>query len=119
MNETRTPSSGRGTAAIITILAATTLAGCTGFGVGGTGERVIPEARLNTVARLDLPIAEASTQPATMPTSRPDMFADMESMPITIERARALALEHNLTLQVALIDPTIAAQNLTAEQARF
>ena len=35
------------------------------------------------------------------------------------EECRASALEHNLDLKVALINPTLAAQQVTAEDAKF
>ncbi|MFI4862100.1 MAG: TolC family protein [Phycisphaerales bacterium JB063] len=38
---------------------------------------------------------------------------------ITLEQCRAWALEHNLDLQVAFVDPAIAQQQVVAEEARF
>jgi outer membrane protein len=38
---------------------------------------------------------------------------------LTIQAARAAALEHNLTLRAALVDPLIAGEALDAERARF
>jgi hypothetical protein len=38
---------------------------------------------------------------------------------VTLAECRAWALTHNLDLRVALLNPTIAAQRVTAEEARF
>lgn len=46
-------------------------------------------------------------------------FAGLAEAPLTIEEARASALEHNLDLAVALLDPTIARESVTQEEARF
>jgi outer membrane protein TolC len=40
-------------------------------------------------------------------------------MALTIEACRALVLENNLDLQVELLNPTIARQSISEEQARF
>ncbi|MEM9414111.1 MAG: TolC family protein [Planctomycetota bacterium] len=40
-------------------------------------------------------------------------------MEITLEQCRAWALEHNLDLQVALVDPAIAEAGVTEAEARF
>ena len=54
--------------------------------------------------------APASTQPAAPPPA---------TLEITLEQCRVWALEHNLDLQVALVDPSIAQQQVIAEEARF
>jgi len=38
---------------------------------------------------------------------------------VTLDECRAAALDHNLDLRVALLDPTIAAQSISEEEARF
>ncbi|MDH3584377.1 MAG: TolC family protein, partial [Phycisphaerae bacterium] len=45
--------------------------------------------------------------------------AELAEVRLSIEQARALALMHNLELQVELIGPTIAAQTVSEEAARF
>ncbi|MBL0927697.1 MAG: TolC family protein [Phycisphaerales bacterium] len=62
--------------------------------------------------------AEAGERPTPAPP-RPDPFAGLEQAPITVEQCRAWALENNLDLKVSLIDPTIAASQLAAEEAKF
>lgn len=99
--------------------AALLVAGCADFGTGGTGELVIDAARTQTIDELELPIAEVSTQPAPLPDTRPSAFVEQEARPLRIEDARAAALENNLQLKVDLYEPTIAAQGLNVEQARF
>jgi outer membrane protein TolC len=48
-----------------------------------------------------------------------DRFAGREEAELTLEECRASALEHNLDLQVALVNPTIANQALSEEEAAF
>ncbi|HYE60800.1 MAG TPA: TolC family protein [Phycisphaerales bacterium] len=46
-------------------------------------------------------------------------FAALEKLDLPLEEARAQALRHNLDLKVALVNPTIAAQQVSLEEARF
>jgi len=46
-------------------------------------------------------------------------FEGLATAPLTIEEVRASTLANNLDLRVALIDPTIAAERVTEEDARF
>lgn len=48
-----------------------------------------------------------------------DAFVARPATDLSLEEARASALERNLDLRVALISPTIAAQRVTQEEARF
>jgi outer membrane protein len=50
----------------------------------------------------------------TLPKAPPE-----SSKPLTIAEARALALENNLDLKIALIDPKIAATAVSEEEAKF
>lgn len=62
-----------------------------------------------------------STKPrvdASIPP-RPNRFAGLSETSLTLEAARAAALENNLDLRVALIDPTISAENVREEDAKF
>jgi outer membrane protein len=42
-----------------------------------------------------------------------------EQIQLSIEQCRAMTLKNNLDLKVQLIDPTIAAKNVSAEEAKF
>ncbi|MCX7112460.1 MAG: TolC family protein [Proteobacteria bacterium] len=58
--------------------------------------------------------------PQQQPGSPPVPKAPPEaSKPLTIADARALALENNLDLKIALIDPKIAATSISEEEAKF
>jgi outer membrane protein len=46
-------------------------------------------------------------------------FENVEKLDLTLESSRASALEHNLQLKIALLDPTIVAQSVSEEEARF
>src|SRR5688572_20303169 len=55
-------------------------------------------------------------EPIPPPASR---FAGMTDVTLTIEEARAAALENNLDLRVAVVNPLLAAEGLRQEEARF
>ncbi|MFG0331237.1 MAG: TolC family protein [Phycisphaerales bacterium] len=42
-----------------------------------------------------------------------------DPLPLTIDACRAIALEHNLDLKVELVNPLIAAEQVSEEEARF
>jgi outer membrane protein TolC len=46
-------------------------------------------------------------------------FEGVEQAPLTLEECRASALQHNLDLKVAVVNPAIAQQQVTAEEAKF
>jgi len=46
-------------------------------------------------------------------------FDGLERVDLDLERCRASALQNNLDIKVALIDPTIAAERVNQEEARF
>jgi len=48
-----------------------------------------------------------------------ERYKAMEKLDLTLEQCRQSALEHNLDLKVALIDPAIAAETVTEEDAKF
>lgn len=50
---------------------------------------------------------------------RPNPFEGLERTDVSVEQARAWTLEHNLDLQVALVDPAIANESLNEEEGRF
>ncbi|HEV8604748.1 MAG TPA: TolC family protein [Tepidisphaeraceae bacterium] len=99
------------------------LSGCIRqFGTGGTGELVVPRQQLREINPTDLSSAavappstqEATTLPTTRPATRPAV-----AVPLTLEEVRRWALMNNLDLKVAVLDPTIARETLSAEEARF
>ncbi|MCB9845075.1 MAG: TolC family protein [Phycisphaeraceae bacterium] len=83
--------------------------------------RVIDASRLRGVHPLDLgpgeaPPAATGEHPPELPPSR---FQGLASVELALEACRASALENNLDLRVSLLDPTIAAQSVSEEEARF
>ncbi|MBL8745289.1 MAG: TolC family protein [Phycisphaerae bacterium] len=81
-----------------------------------------PKERLRSVGLLKLenyakPTTPGQDQPPTEPPKDP--FAGMERFELSIEQARAWTLKNNLDLQVSLIEPTIAREALSVEEAKF
>ena len=96
------------------LLAPFLTSGCD-YGVGGTGELVVPHEKLHDVDHLSFqpaPASQATTEPTTMPATEPAAT----SQELTIEEVRRDALANNLDLQVQLFAPTIASENLKAER---
>lgn len=125
------------------------IAGGCNIGVGGTGEYVVPRDKLREIQPLDLqsisrprapatepatrtsvaetlPTATApSTAPATEPATR--LASAPATLPVPplpmlylgLPEARRLAMENNLDLKVELLNPAIARQTLTAEEAFY
>lgn len=61
-------------------------------------------------------VAPTATNTADLAKAR---FANLATLPLSIEEARASALSNNLDLKVAVLDPAIAREGLTREEARF
>lgn len=83
------------------------------------GERVDLE-RLRSISPID-PTSYRSPDQA-MPASADaylERFRGVERADLTVEEARAAALSNNLDLSVSLLDPTIAAQSVSAEEAAW
>jgi len=78
--------------------------------------RQIETAKLERFRKLKAPGAEATEDPAEVARRR---FEGLRSYDLALEHARAAVLENNLELKIALIDPAIAAQRLSEEEARF
>ncbi len=120
------PASPRSRSAVI-IAAAVALAGCRGGGPLGRSEndfdRRVSLRTLRTIDTLDLDDRRAETpDPVTDPAGLDALRADFESaerVDLTLEQARAAALEHNLDLTVSLIAPTIDAERVNEEQGRY
>lgn len=93
---------------------------CRDIGTGGTGEVVVPKKTLREIQAT--PPEELGKVPATAPSTRPSTRAatgPVRDVPLTIEEARQLALRNNLDLRVELISPSIAREQLNAEQAQY
>ena len=104
------------------------LAGCQG-GPLGTSERDydrrVSVARLRTINALALDQqadGAAAPRPVTDPVgleAARQRFLGADRVELTVEQARAAALENNLDLTVSLIAPTINAEQINEEQGRF
>jgi outer membrane protein len=87
------------------------------------GEQV-PLDRLRRIETMRMEQYAKPSRPADAPPEDPsraarERFAQMEALPLSIEQARASALEHNLDLKVAVVTPSISEARLDAEEARF
>ena len=81
---------------------------------------VVPVQTLRTVGTLrleDHALPPEAPKPITEPPADP--FAGLSKLEISIEQCRAWALQNNMDLQVALIEPTIAREALSGEEAKF
>ena len=77
------------------------------------------EDQLRKIEPLDLQehvIPDGADSEETMSGEAKEPPAEME---LSLQQCRKIALEHNLRLQVELINPTIAREKITQEQARF
>ena len=88
------------------------------------GRRVAPE-RLRAIERFN---AESAIVPAPASASAGEQaatvaarkrFEGLAQVSLTLEQVRAATLANNLELRVALIDPVVAAERVTEEEARF
>ena len=87
------------------------------------------DPRMRTDARTVRPLdprTVARSDPVTAEEAAKDMPGDAEaaipmkdSVPLTIEQARAAAVANDLGLAVQLVDPAMAAQALAQERAKF
>lgn len=77
------------------------------------------EAAADAAAQSNPSATSSSTGAAADIPPRPNRFAGLRETALTLEQARAAALENNLDLRVALIDPTISAENVREEDAKF
>lgn len=72
----------------------------------------IPQEKLRHVESLTLPPAEPNVP-------EPAAQEPPAEIRLTVEECRVTALEHNLDLKVVKIDPSIAAERISQEEARF
>ncbi|MBX3358361.1 MAG: TolC family protein [Phycisphaeraceae bacterium] len=85
----------------------------------------LPEQRYRNIERLKI---EDYARPTSLPEQPEDViarrfdknrFAGLEKVDISLEQARASAVENNLEIKVVLVDPRLAGQTLRAEEAKF
>ncbi|MCA9304406.1 MAG: TolC family protein [Phycisphaerales bacterium] len=62
---------------------------------------------------------EPAADPGAALAEARERFAAMETMDLSIDDARVAALENNLGLSATLLSPTIAAQRVSGEEAKF
>lgn len=82
----------------------------------------IPQERLNTVQRLtlnDYTLPPVPPEPPALPGEPAPAPTEEALRELTLEQSRAWVLENNLDLRVSLIEPTIAQENLSQEEAAF
>jgi len=80
----------------------------------GSPDTEVPAEKLRQIESLQLQKAEPGRKEVAEVNVAP-----AKELTFTLEQCRALALENNLDLKVQLINPTIAAQRVTEEQAKF
>lgn len=80
------------------------------------------EGRLRHIRPLELPRDATHTAPEEQLPVLPRAVvvdASSQTVPLSIEAARAAALENNLNVRVSLIAPSIAAERVSEEEAAF
>jgi outer membrane protein len=91
--------------AIVVALTVALLSGCDAYLPGPSYEDVkVPEEKLRQIETLELQEAEPN---------------EVKTADANEEQCRALALSNNLELKASLIDPAIAAERLSEEEAKF
>ncbi|UCD50223.1 MAG: TolC family protein [Phycisphaerales bacterium] len=99
--------------AIVLVLAF--LSGCDVYLPGPSYSEIeVPEEEFYQIETLELPEAEPNEAPLADANEAPP--AELE---LSLEECRALALQNNLQLKAELINPTIAAERLSEEEAKF
>jgi len=78
----------------------------------------VPPKLVREIEHLDLEPAKPELQNHRAAAGEANTPAPAE-LEITLEQCRALALENNLDLKVQLINPAIAAERISEEEARF
>lgn len=84
----------------------------------------VREERLRRIEAINLDLYRQAPRPTPATGSEQadelkKRFEGMEQMALSLEECRASALENNLDLRVAFMSPTIAAQGVSEEEARF
>jgi outer membrane protein TolC len=65
------------------------------------------------------PLAPAAVQPTLAPAPAPPNAAPPAELTLSVEECRAAAISNNLRIQSVLIDPAVAADRVSEEEARF
>jgi outer membrane protein len=106
----------RDTFALLTLLVVS-LPGCVGpFNDDPRLAMNVPQEQLHTIEPMQFKPSPVKDDDASDDAVVPKPPAEMQ---LTIEACRALVMTHNLELDVQLLNPTIAKQSITEEQARF
>lgn len=113
----------------VALIAAAGAAGCSNPFASRPGDygRPIPRDRIRAVDTLALderPATPAETleqeaNEARVRRSPPNRFEGLDVAQLSLPEVRAMTLTNNLDLRVALIDPTIANERVTQEEAAF
>jgi len=111
----------------VSILVLLTLSGCAANPFSPRDEDYARRAalrRLREVSPADVDRYRRPTPPPNAPPSDPatmaaSRFAGLKSVDLSLEQCRASALENNLTLKIAVVDPAIASERVSEEDARF
>jgi outer membrane protein TolC len=91
------------------------VAGCDAYLPGPSYSDVkVPPEKLRQIETLGL--EEARPEPVQVPEPNATAAGEIE---LSIEQCRAIALENSLELKAVLINPTIAAEWLSVEEAKF
>ncbi len=93
------------------------LAGCDGvFGIGGSAAKVAADRPLKQIEPLRLQVAP----PQAAEPNIVELFTPPSaSLELTLEQCRAMALQNNLELKATLINPTLSAERVRQERAKF
>jgi len=106
----------------VTIVAFTMalLSGCDSYLPGPSYEDVrIPEEKLREIEVLDLEVADPNAADPNAADPNAAEVPPPAEMALSLEQCRAEALGNNLELKASLIDPAIAAERLSEEEAKF
>lgn len=118
----------RSAALVLLAAGALTLAGCTNplFPDASDYGVRLPRDRLRSIDRVtfdDYKAEHLPTDPSAIlaeaPDTPPSRFAGLERVDLALPEARALTLERNLELRVALVNPATAEARLSEEEAAF
>jgi outer membrane protein len=119
------PRRGRRWAAWLSVVAAACLAGCEASPFHARPDDYARRVAFERLRGVDPAGLERYSKPAppggtaAVAAGARARFEGLERTPLGIEEARASVLRHNLNLRVAMIDPAIAAERVTEEDARF
>lgn len=80
--------------------------------------RLIDPSNLPKYAKPELATPPDAMDQASIQAAR-TRFEGLDKVPLGLQECRASALQHNLDVQVALVDPAIAAEAVSEEEARF